>query len=90
MVSEINSSTSDGDSITVSKGDYLPNIPKHHLKIRADYEIKPQWNLGATLTGFTSSYMMGNENQLHDDSGGLQGEASWLCGSKCRFTVYFL
>ena len=73
MANEINS-TSDGDSITVSKGDYMPNIPKHHLKIRAAYELKPQWNLGATLTGFTSSYMMGNENQLHDDSGGLQGK----------------
>ena len=30
--------------------------------------------MGATLTGFTSSYMMGNENQQHDSSGGLQGE----------------
>ena len=73
LVSEVNSSNS-SDVIQVSDGDYLPNIPKHHLKIRADYEIKPQWNLGATLTGFTSSYMMGNENQQHDSSGGLQGE----------------
>ena len=73
LVSEVNSSNTD-DVIQVSDGDYLPNIPKHHLKIRADYKIKPQWNLGATLTGFTSSYMMGNENQKHDDSGGLQGE----------------
>ena len=73
LVSEVNSSAS-SDSIQVSDGDYLPNIPKHHLKIRADYEIKPRWNMGATLTGFTSSYMMGNENQQHDSSGGLQGE----------------
>tara|TARA_Y100000746_G_scaffold64207_1_gene52989 strand:- start:4397 stop:5041 length:645 start_codon:yes stop_codon:yes gene_type:complete len=73
LANEINSS-SDGTSIQVNKGDYLPTIPKHHLKIRADYELKPQWNLGATLTGFTSSYMMGNENQQHDDSGGLQAE----------------
>ena len=51
LVSEVNSSAS-SDSIQVSDGDYLPNIPKHHLKIRADYEIKPRWNLGATLTGF--------------------------------------
>ena len=73
LVSEVNSSAS-SDSIQVSDGDYLPNIPKHHLKIRADYEINPRWNLGATLTGFTESYMMGNENQQHDSSGGLQGE----------------
>ena len=73
LVSEVNSSASD-DVIQVSDGDYLPNIPKHHLKIRADYEIKPRWNIGATLTAFTESYMMGNENQQHDSSGGLQGE----------------
>ena len=73
LANEINSS-SDGTKIQVNKGNYLPTIPKHHLKIRADYELKPQWNLGATLTGFTSSYMMGNENQQHDDSGGLQAE----------------
>jgi len=73
LVSEVNSSAS-SDSIQVSEGDYLPNIPKHHLKIRADYEVNPRWNVGATLTGFTESYMMGNENQQHDSSGGLQGE----------------
>lgn len=73
LVSEVNSSAS-SDVIQVSDGDYLPNIPKHHLKIRADYEIKPRWNIGATLTAFTESYMMGNENQQHDSSGGLQGE----------------
>ena len=73
LVSEVNSSNTN-DTIQVSDGDYLPNIPKHHLKIRADYEIKPRWNMGATLTGFTSSYMMGNENQQHDSSEGLQGE----------------
>jgi len=73
LVNEVNSSAS-SDAIQVSDGDYLPNIPKHHLKIRADYEIKPGWNLGSTLTGFTSSYMMGNENQQHDSSGGLQAE----------------
>jgi outer membrane receptor protein involved in Fe transport len=73
LVNEINSSAS-SDAIQVTEGDYLPNIPKHHLKIRADYEINPRWNLGATLTGFTESYMMGNENQQHDSSGGLQAE----------------
>ena len=73
LVSEVNSSAS-SDTIQVSEGDYLPNIPKHHIKIRADYEIKPRWNMGATLTAFTSSYMMGNENQQHDSSGGLQGK----------------
>ncbi len=73
LVSEINSSNT-SDTIQVNKGDYLPNIPKHHLKVRVDYEMKPRWNLGATLTAFTKSYIMGNENQQHSSSGGLQGE----------------
>ena len=73
LVSEVNSSAS-SDTIQVSEGDYLPNIPQHHLKIRADYEMKPRWNVGATVTAFTKSYMMGNENQQHNASGGLQGE----------------
>ena len=73
LVNEVNSSAS-SDAIQVTKGDYLPNIPQHHLKIRADFEIKPRWNIGGSLTAFTKSYMMGNENQQHNASGGLQGE----------------
>jgi outer membrane receptor for ferrienterochelin and colicin len=52
----------------------LPNIPKHHLKIRSDYNFSSRFKVGATISAFTKSYMMGNENQEHDSSGGLQGE----------------
>ena len=73
LPNEVNSSAS-SDLISVKKGDYLPNIPKHHLKIRSDYQFKQGFNVGATISAFTKSYMMGNENQEHDSSGGLQGE----------------
>jgi len=73
LPNEVNSSAS-SDLISVKKGDYLPNIPKHHLKIRSDYQFKSGFNIGATISAFTKSYMMGNENQEHDSSGGLQGE----------------
>lgn len=74
MVSEVNSSAGAGSAIQVKDGDYLPNIPKHNFKIRAKYQLQPAWYLGATATTFSSSFMMGNENQKHNESNGVQGE----------------
>ena len=74
LVSENNSSADDG-AIQVEDGDYLPNIPKHSFKLRTVYKPDPAWHLGATMTAFSSSYMMGNENQENDSSvNGLQSE----------------
>ncbi|MDB2679946.1 TonB-dependent receptor [Methylophilaceae bacterium] len=74
LVSENNSSANDG-AIQVEDGDYLPNIPKHSFKLRTVYKPDPAWYLGATMTAFSSSYMMGNENQENDSSvNGLQSE----------------
>ena len=74
LVSENNSSANDG-AIQVEDGDYLPNIPKHSFKLRTVYKPDPAWHLGATMTAFSSSYMMGNENQENDSSvNGLQSE----------------
>ena len=74
LVSENNSSAVNG-AISVEDGDYLPNIPKHSFKVRALYKPDSAWYLGATITAFTSSYMMGNENQENDTSvNGLQSE----------------
>ena len=74
LVSENNSSAVNG-AISVEDGDYLPNIPKHSFKVRAVYKPDSAWYLGATMTAFTSSYMMGNENQENDTSvNGLQSE----------------
>ena len=66
--SDINSSADDDGYIEVKDGDYLPNIPKHQLKIRTLYEVTPKWSIGSTLTAFSSSYMAGNENQENDPS----------------------
>ena len=59
-------STADGDNnISVKKGDYLPSIPKHQLKLRAQYQVTPDWSVGANLIGYTSQYVWGNENNSH-------------------------
>ncbi|MDA8869318.1 TonB-dependent receptor [Methylophilaceae bacterium] len=75
LISENNSSADAEGAIQVEDGDYLPNIPKHSLKLRTVYKPDSAWYLGATMTAFSSSYMMGNENQENDSSvNGLQSE----------------
>ena len=70
LISENNSSASDDPegAISVEDGDYLPNIPKHSFKVRAVYKPDSAWYIGATMTAFSKSYMMGNENQENDRS----------------------
>jgi outer membrane receptor protein involved in Fe transport len=51
--------------IHVKKGNRLPNIPNHHLKLRAQYQVTPDWSFGANLIGYTAQYVMGNENNAH-------------------------
>ena len=59
-------SSSDADGvISVKKGDYLPSIPKHQVKLRAQYQVTPDWTFGANLIGFTEQYIWGNENNEH-------------------------
>ena len=75
LISENNSSADGNGAIQVEDGDYLPNIPKHSFKLRTVYKPDPAWYFGATVTAFSSSYMMGNENQENDSSvNGLQSE----------------
>ena len=59
----------DEDSkITVNKGNRLPGIPRHQFKLRAQYEVIPQWTVGANLIAFSSRYMHGNENNAHQEN----------------------
>jgi outer membrane receptor protein involved in Fe transport len=66
-------STADGDgNIEVKKGNYLPSIPKHQLKLRAQYQVTPDWSIGTNLIAYTQQYIWGNENNGHqaNDAGG--------------------
>ena len=51
--------------ISVKKGDYLPSIPKHQVKLRGQYQVTPDWSVGANVIGYTKQYIWGNENNSH-------------------------
>jgi iron complex outermembrane recepter protein len=56
--------------IQVEPGDHLPGIPQHRLKIGADYNILPNWTVGATMNVVSDFYYVGDEsNQLSPISG---------------------
>ena len=64
VANETNSSRAN-DAIVINKGDEMPGIPKHQLKLRAQYQITPEWSFGGNLVAFSSRYMHGNENNRH-------------------------
>jgi iron complex outermembrane receptor protein len=51
-------------TITVRPGDRLPSIPNHRLRVGADYEVIPNWTIGATLIYTGSQYLRGDEANL--------------------------
>ena len=59
----------ENNSINVSKGDRLANIPQHQLKLRLNYEAAPNLRFGLTGLAYGKTYMMGNENQRHQGDG---------------------
>ena len=90
LVSGSNSSAAYGASngdrykIDVKKGDYMPSIPKHQLKLRAQYEVTQDWSVGANVIGYTDQYVWGNENNEHSanaPAAGLSGgDTRAACG----------
>jgi outer membrane receptor protein involved in Fe transport len=64
----VNASNSSGDAdgiYTAQKGDYMPTIPKHQLKLRAQYAVTPAWTIGTNVIGYADQYVWGNENNKH-------------------------
>lgn len=76
IANEVNSTAIDtdsdgeGDTILVRKGDSIPGIPRHQLKLRGEWQALPQWNIGANIVAFSSQYSHGNENNTHRGAGG--------------------
>ncbi|QDD13328.1 TonB-dependent receptor [Candidatus Methylopumilus rimovensis] len=75
-----NSSSDDDGVISVKKGDYLPSIPKHQLKLRAQYQVTPDWSVGTNVIGFTQQYIWGNENNRHQANNAGETGVRNACG----------
>jgi outer membrane receptor protein involved in Fe transport len=68
LVNQVNSERDATDSISVRQGNYLAGIPKHQFKLRAQFEITPQWVVGSNIIYYASQYVQGNENNAHVSS----------------------
>jgi iron complex outermembrane receptor protein len=52
-------------NIQVERGDRLPGIPQQRIKAGVDYEVLPNWTIGASVKFFSDQYYVGDEsNQL--------------------------
>lgn len=71
-LSPANSSANGAGQIQVSKGNKIPGIPSQTLKLRAAYDVTPDWNLGANLVMASSQYARGDENN-QDVNGRVPG-----------------
>jgi iron complex outermembrane receptor protein len=58
--------------IHVRAGDRLPGIPRHRLKIGADFELLPQWTVGAGINIASSQYYFGDESNQNARLPGYQ------------------
>ena len=53
------------DEILVRKGDRLPGLPEHAIKLGVAWRATDALRLGADLQAFSSQLLRGNENNLH-------------------------
>lgn len=59
----------DGGLITIAPGDQIPQVPQHMLKVYGDYHPLKKLFVSADLQAIASSYVKGNENNLHQPDG---------------------
>jgi iron complex outermembrane recepter protein len=53
------------DEIAVKKGNRLPGVPRHQLKILLNYKPASAITLGSEIVAFSSQFVRGNENNAH-------------------------
>lgn len=57
------------DCITVTKGNRIPQIPRHQGKLFADYQFTPKISVGTDVIALSSMFVRGNENNAHQADG---------------------
>ena len=69
-----NSSADANGAITVRRGDRIPAIPRHTLKLRAELDLTAPWSVAATALFASQLHARGDENNL-DANGQVPGYA---------------
>ena len=59
----------DGGLINIVPGDTIPQVPQHLLKLYSDYHPLRKLSISADFNLISSSYVKGNENNLHQPDG---------------------
>lgn len=59
-------------TIQVTKGDRIPGVPRHTLKLRLGYEVTPSWTVGSNIVMAAGQYARGDENN-QDVNGKVPG-----------------
>ncbi|HAF00155.1 MAG TPA: TonB-dependent receptor, partial [Methylophilaceae bacterium] len=81
---ENNSSADVDGNYTTKSGDYLPNIPKHSLKLRVAYDVMPNLTVGLNMITSSSVYARGDENN-QDANGKVAGYTIFNADANWRF-----
>jgi outer membrane receptor protein involved in Fe transport len=64
-----NSSADAAGNIVVRPGDRLPLLPRHVLKVRAEWRMTPAWTVEADMLAVSAAPARGNDNGLHRPDG---------------------
>jgi outer membrane receptor protein involved in Fe transport len=61
--------TADGqdDEILVQRGDRLPGLPEHSMKLGLTWQLSDSWRLSTDLQAYSRQYARGNENNRHQN-----------------------
>ena len=66
---ESNSTADDDGNIQVSPGNRIPLIPRHTGRLRLDYSLGEQWDVGASLIASSGVFLHGDENNANQPDG---------------------
>lgn len=80
-----NSTADTNGAITVRRGDRIPSIPRHSLKLRTELNATPAWSVAANVLVASNIYARGDENNL-DQNGRVPGYAVVNFDTRYRVT----
>jgi outer membrane receptor protein involved in Fe transport len=66
---EANSSQDADGNIAIKRGDRIPLLPRHIVKLHADWQLTDAWSFGLGMQAVSSSVARGNENGKHHADG---------------------